>query len=215
MPKYFVHSVELNKKGASPYQQGIENVEITEGIINELKDYVIIDTRNEDEFKKGHLDNSINLMDDTKFETWLGSVVSPGESFYLLSDSAEKLRVLISRTAKIGYENQIESAIVAKEISGKKSDLIDLELFKSSPDNFTIVDIRNATEVKGNQVFKNALEIPLPELRERVNEIPTNKPIIVHCAGGYRSAAGASIIKNHLNSLVPVLDLSYAIKEFN
>ena len=215
VPKYFVHSVELNKKGAPPYQQGIDNVKRSDEMINDFEDYIIIDTRDESNFKKGHLANSINLMDDTKFETWLGSVVSPGEPFYLIADSADKLEVLISRVAKIGYENQIETAIVAKEISDRKSDLIDVDLFKSSPDNFTIVDIRNATEVKGNRIFKNALEIPLPELRERVLEIPTDKPIVVHCAGGYRSAAGASIINNHLNGSLPVLDLSYAIKEFN
>ncbi len=30
----------------------------------------------------------------------------------------------------------------------------------------------------------------LAEVRNRVEEIPTDKPIVVHCAGGYRSAAG-------------------------
>ena len=214
VPKYFGHAVELNKKGAGSYEEGIENVKVNEGITDDLKDYVVIDTRNEAAFKEGHLDHSINLMDDTKFETWLGSIVSPGEPFYMIADSADSLNTLISRVAKIGYENQVESAMVATSIQGNKDETIDLEAFKSSPENFTIVDIRNATEVKNKNVFKNAVEIPLPELRERVSEIPTGKPIVVHCAGGYRSAAGASIIKNHLNSTV-VLDLSYAIKEFN
>jgi glyoxylase-like metal-dependent hydrolase (beta-lactamase superfamily II)/rhodanese-related sulfurtransferase len=215
VPKYFVHSVELNKKGAASYQQGIDNVKISDQLPINFKDYIIIDTRNESDYKKGHLDNSINLMNDTKFETWLGSIVSPGEPFYLIADSSNNLQILISRIARIGYESQIEMGIVATEIPGEHDELFDINKFKSSQDNFTIVDIRNATEVQNKRVFENAVEIPLPELRERVHEIPTDKPIVVHCAGGYRSAAGASIIKNHLNSLLPVLDLSYAIKEFN
>jgi rhodanese-related sulfurtransferase len=54
----------------------------------------------------------------------------------------------------------------------------------------------------------------LHELRERTNEIPFHKPIVVHCAGGYRSAAGSSIIKSQLNSSLQVYDLSEAVKQF-
>jgi hydroxyacylglutathione hydrolase len=57
------------------------------------------------------------------------------------------------------------------------------------------------------------LLIPLPELRERVKEIPADKPVLVHCAGGYRSAAGMSIIQSALPN-TPVFDLSEAVSEF-
>src|SRR5690606_20603096 len=77
VPKYFTNSVELNKKGAGNFEASISKVTISEGIPGNLDNYVIIDTRNEAEFKKGHLPNSINLMNDTKFETWLGSIISP------------------------------------------------------------------------------------------------------------------------------------------
>jgi len=49
-------------------------------------------------------------------------------------------------------------------------------------------------------------------LRERVDEIPDDKPIVVHCAAGYRSAAAASIVAGKI-SAVPVLDLSDAVLE--
>ena len=99
-------------------------------------------------------------------------------------------------------------------MAGKTEGHVNLDAFKAHPENYTIVDIRNASEVKSKKVFENALNIPLPELRERVGEVPTGKPIIVHCAGGYRSAAGASIIKGQLNGEAEVMDLSYAIKDF-
>jgi rhodanese-related sulfurtransferase len=41
-----------------------------------------------------------------------------------------------------------------------------------------------------------------------------HKPIVVHCAGGYRSAAGSSIIKSKLNGTSQVYDLSEAVKQF-
>ena len=76
------------------------------------------------------------------------------------------------------------------------------------------MDVRNVSELKQGKPFKNSISIPLPEVRNRVSEIPTDKPIVVHCAGGYRSAAGSSIIKSSLNGKVVVYDLSEAIKQF-
>ncbi|MEO6812866.1 MAG: MBL fold metallo-hydrolase [Ginsengibacter sp.] len=214
VPKYFTFNVGLNKKGAKNYADSIRKIKTSENIPDVLKDYIVIDTRNESIFKNGHLKNSINLMDDTKFETWLGSVISPDEKFYLIAETKNAAKTLIERIAKIGYENQIEEAFAAKEIDGEKEEKVNLQKFKDSKLNYTIVDIRNNSEVKERRIFDNAIQIPLPELRERVSEIPTDKPIIVHCAGGYRSAAGATIIKEGINDVVPVFDLGYAIQEF-
>jgi len=80
--------------------------------------------------------------------------------------------------------------------------------------DFTIVDVRNVSEVKEGKIFSNSISIPLAEARDRVNEIPTDKPIVVHCAGGYRSAAASSLIQSKLNGSVKVFDLGDAVKEF-
>lgn len=213
VPKYFVHSVELNKVGAPNFKASISNVKISDQLPAKLSDLVIIDTRNETEFKKGYLPGSINLMVDTKFETWLGSIISPEERFYLIGESKEELEALIHRIAKIGYEDQVAGAFVSGEISGNQIPKINIDQFSKSPDDYTIVDIRNATEVAQKRIFKNTIDIPLPELRERVGEIPNSKPIVVHCAGGYRSAAGASIINEAIKD-AQVYDLSYAISKF-
>ena len=215
VPKYFTNSVALNKKGAPAYLQSIEGIEINEVLPENLKDAIIIDTRDEADFKRGHLPKAINLMNDTKFETWLGSIVSPEEKFYLIGDDREKLKALISRTASIGYEGNVKGAFLAKNIAGNTEQQVNVDAFKAHPENYTIVDIRNVSEVTNKKVFDDAINIPLPELRERIGEIPTDKPVIVHCAGGYRSAAGASIIKGELQNGAEVLDLSYAIKDFN
>ena len=215
VPKYFTYSVALNKKGAPDFAQSIEQIVIQDSIPEKLENFVIIDTRDQVDFKKGHLPKAINLMNDTKFETWLGSIVSPLEKFYLIGESKKVLEALSSRIASIGYEGQVAGAFVAKDIAGETEGTADLESFKTHPEKYTIVDIRNASEVNTKKVFDNAINIPLPELRERVGEVPTDKPIIVHCAGGYRSAAGASIIKGMLSAPVEVLDLSFAIKDFN
>ena len=53
--------------------------------------------------------------------------------------------------------------------------------------------------------FTAPIAIPLPEIRNRIDEIPDDKPIVVHCAGGYRSAAASSIINSAFNGKVKSL----------
>ena len=219
IPKYFPFDVGVNKKGADSFAKSISKVQKREsvtcaGCANSLNpDVLIIDTRPQEQFKKAHLRNAINLMNDTKFETWLGSIVNPDEQFYLISENETILSELIERTAKIGYEKQISLAFVM-DYGNTSTQLFDSEELKTNQDAFTIIDIRNHSEVKTNKIFANAIHIPLHELRERTNEIPLSKPIVVHCAGGYRSAAGSSIIKSKFTGTSQVFDLSEAVKQF-
>ncbi len=215
VPKYFTNSVALNKKGAPDYAVSVEKVDIEIGIPEGYdKNILIIDTRPAKDYKTGFLPNSINLMEGGKFETWLGSIVSPGEPFYLLATSSEKAGNLLNRIAKIGYESQVVSVWVGNEMTGSKISDLDINAFRNNSDSYTIIDVRNQSEVASGKIFQNAIAIPLPELRERVNEIPAGKPVVVHCAAGYRSAAGVSIVKAVMNGSMQVYDLGEAINDF-
>lgn len=219
IPAYFPYDVEINRKGAAPFKASVEAVKIGSAIKSQsdaetlAKDVVTVDARKEKEYKKGHLPNSINLMEGAKFETWLGSIIKPGEQFYLAGESKNQLQKMIERAAAIGYEPQIKKAFVV-EYARQSEPVIDVDAFKENLDDYTIVDVRNGSEVKEGKPFKNSIFIPLPELRNKVNELPTDKPIVVHCAGGYRSAAGSSIIKSALDGKAQVFDLSEAINQF-
>ncbi|WP_022823878.1 MBL fold metallo-hydrolase [Hymenobacter norwichensis] len=213
MPKYFGHDVVLNKQGALPFEESIRRVPRLQPDAPLDPSALIIDTRPAEQFRAGHLPGAINLMDGGKFETWLGSVVGPKEQFYLLADSQIALDTVMRKTAKIGYEVNIKGALITPQQLPATSPETDVDHVRARPEDFTIVDIRNRTEAQ-QPVFENALNIPLPELRERAHEVPTDKPVLVHCAGGYRSAAGASILDAALPDHVPVHDLGEAITTF-
>ena len=219
IPKYFPFDVAVNKKGVDAFASSISKVKQRNPVTcadcaNTLNpDFLIIDTRPQEQFKKAYLKNAINLMNDTKFETWLGSIVNPNEPFYLIAENETVLNQLMERTAKIGYEKQIALAFVM-DYGDTEMKLFNSEELKNNQDAYTIIDIRNHSEVKANKIFANSIHIPLHELRERTNEIPVHKPIVVHCAGGYRSAAGSSIIKSKLNGTSQVYDLSETVKQF-
>jgi len=210
VPKYFGFDVEANKKGAESFCNSIKAVNRHNSALQ--KGVLIIDARPKAEFNSGHLKGSINLQDGEKFETWLGSIVAPNEQFYLLAGTESALDMLINKTAKIGYEKNIKSAMLIPEGADEIAVRLDMDDFKDSPEKYNIIDVRNRGEIKTGLLFSTATPIPLPELRERLAEIPTDKPIVVHCAAGYRSAAAASIIKTKITS-VPVYDLGEAIVE--
>lgn len=213
IPKYFGYDVDMNKKGAPAYQRSISQVSIWPESSKLPEGALVIDSREQDKFRKGHLPGAINIMNGGKFETWLGSIVSPEEKFFLVADTVAELEILIFKAAKIGYEQLIRGAVVNPEGMTETENNFDVEAFKSNPDAFTIVDIRSKDEHKNSAIFEQSINIPLHELRERTGEIPTQKPVVVHCAGGYRSAAGSSIVAGALKN-VKVLDFSEAIKDF-
>jgi rhodanese-related sulfurtransferase len=153
-------------------------------------------------------------MEGDKFETWLGSIVGPEEQYYLVAKNDQELDSVIRKAAKIAYEKNIAGALVmAADQFEAPRELLDLEDFRNQPDKYFVVDIRNATEFHSGKFFDHAVNIPLHELREKAHQITTEKPIVVHCAGGYRSAAGYSI----LSAALPenkVYDLSEAVEEY-
>jgi len=214
VPLYFPFDVELNKKGAPIYRESLLRVPHLASDCDLNKNKLFIDTRPAATFRQGHLPNAINLHDGLKFETWLGAIVLPTEKFYLFTSDEESQDTIIAKTAKIGYEKNIDGVIVNPEAATETSPELDVAHFKANPDHYTIIDIRNRREVKEQPIITDSLNLPLPELRNHLTAIPTDKPIVVHCAGGYRSAIGSSIIATGIKNQ-PVYDLGEAIKEFS
>ncbi len=213
VPRYFAHDVALNRTGAPTLDESLRRVPRLAADTPLGPGVLVVDTRPEAEFKRGHLPGAINLQTGGKFETWLGSVVSPDEPFYLLAADDAALEASIRKLAKIGYEAQIVGARVGSPSEEGVLPKMDLARFREHPAAYTVVDVRNRTEVEHAPIFADAINLPLPELRERTDEIPTDKPIVVHCAGGYRSAAGSSLIAAALPDAT-VYDLGEAVTTF-
>ncbi|RYE48800.1 MAG: hypothetical protein EOP48_21070 [Sphingobacteriales bacterium] len=208
----------MNRKGADSFKNHASCSKIKCVIINSTAVAIdtglwIVDGRNQEVFSKGHLPYSINLMEEGSFETWLGTIIKPGEKFYLAAETKEQLERLIERTAAIGYEPQIEAGLVL-HVTSMTDEILDINKFRRSPEGYTVVDVRGNLEVQQKKIFENSINIPLTELRDHVKQIPLGKPIVVHCASGYRSAAASSIVKSELNGNATVYNLGDAVKQF-
>lgn len=214
IPSYFSYDVEINKAGADNYRSCVADIIFRH--MSKFEEEIIIDTRSESRFKDGHLPGSFNIQansENSKFETWLGAIVLPNEEFSIVIDSADQQEYILERISKIGYEKNVISLMTIGPDQLIKSDRLDLEEFKQNPRNYTIVDVRNKSEIEEGKVFENALSHPLNDLRQSYKKIPTDKPIVVHCAGGYRSAAGSSILQSKFKDR-KIFDLGEDIKKF-
>lgn len=65
-----------------------------------------------------------------------------------------------------------------------------------SSSNKILIDVREKIEFK-NGFIPNAINIPLSELKGRINDIPKNKEVFLYCQSGMRSRQAASILKKN------------------
>jgi len=213
IPHYFGYAVELNRQGAPDLQPSLDAIDRLGRPDQIPAGSRIVDVRDEEVFKNNHYEHSYNIQLSGKFETWLGSIVKPEESFYLIAGSPEALKEAKYRAARIGYEALIRGGLVNATTARANGQHLDTEAFAKKTDEYTIVDIRQPSEAETNMLFDHATNIPLAELRERAAEIPTDKPVVVHCAGGYRSAVGYSILQEALPH-TQIFDLSDDVEQF-
>ena len=57
-----------------------------------------------------------------------------------------------------------------------------------------LIDVRRLGE-REQKYIEGSLSIPLNHIVERVQELARNRPLLVYCAGGYRSSIAASLLQ--------------------
>jgi rhodanese-related sulfurtransferase len=63
-----------------------------------------------------------------------------------------------------------------------------------NPNEITILDVRTKEETAGGEFIQGSLNIPIDDLRERLNEIPKNKPVYIYCGVGLRGYLALQIL---------------------
>ena len=166
---------------------------------------VLVDLRPAVAFAKGHIPGSLNVPLSKSFLTYAGSVVPFDEPLHLIvaerTDRAAK--DVVEALATIGFE-RVESVSGAEVIAGwvergEKLQTIGqvepgaLDGLRAS--GAVILDVRNGSEWDAGHL-EDAVHIPLPQLGDRLSELPRDAEVVVHCQGGSRSAIAASVLKS-------------------
>ncbi|WP_396929714.1 rhodanese-like domain-containing protein [Mycolicibacterium sp.] len=214
-PAYFASDAAMNKRVHPLLQPDRTVPEMTPQQIREALDagVRIVDARTVEDFAIGHLRGSVNVGFDGRFAETGGMVAEVGEQIALITYPGEEQEAAL-RLARIGSDHSIGYLNVGRDgkFPNELADLVQIaprttvtELDELLADDaVALIDIRNPGEREGGAI-PNSLHIPLAQLRLRVGEIPTDKPIVVHCAGGWRSSVAASLLR--ANGIQRVSDL--------
>jgi hydroxyacylglutathione hydrolase len=199
-PDYFVHDAVLNRR-----QRGLLDerpprpLTVDEVLTARGRGAVLLDVRDATAFTAGHLVGSVNVGLNGRFAEYAGEVIDPDDEIVVLADPGTAVEAKI-RMGRIGFDNvvgaleSVERALVEKpEEARQASRLTAGELGARIEDTagLQVVDVRNQGEMAAGTI-PGAVNLPLAVLRRRVGELDLERPIVVHCAGGYRSAIAAS-----------------------
>ena len=207
-PKYFAEMKRVNKEGARVLQ-GFHRPDLQQ--VDALADALsrgalVVDTRSAGAYAAGHIPGTINIPLNGSFTTWAGWLVPYTQDFYLIVDDAvgTVVETAVRDLAMIGldriggyFDAEVIDAWAAGERPLASTPQVTAKDLRASLSHgaVTLIDVRNDGEWLGGHI-EGARHIPLGRLGDRVGEIPTDKPIVVQCAAGARSAIGASLLRS-------------------
>lgn len=96
-------------------------------------------------------------------------------------------------------------------LSGKMQPIYWRELQALDPHSIALIDVRTPDEYAVGTIA-GAVNIPLDDMRERLNELPNDKPIVLFCGVGLRGYLASNILK--FNGFKDVRNLIGGIKTY-
>lgn len=163
---------------------------------------MVIDARPAEVFASGHLRGAVNVGLDGRFAEYAGDVLRPGQPVIVVTEPGRENEARI-RLARIGFDDvvgaleDVDRVLVARPDLARyapRVTMTELERWRADDPDLQIVDVRNPPETELGTV-PGARTLPLPTLLDRVGDLDPDRPTVVYCAGGYRSAAAASLLR--------------------
>jgi rhodanese-related sulfurtransferase len=204
-PAYFTYDAVLNTKERETLDQTLARTVTPLSLARVLElgsqGAQVVDTRDPAEFAAAHLRGSLNIGLPGQFATWAGSLLARDRPIVLITgpgrehESALRLgRIGFDQVAGylegglLGVEEHPELLTATERISPQVA--ADRVASSSPP---LMIDVRSDQERQDKRI-EGSVGIPLNHLPARLKELPRDRPLVVHCAGGYRSSLAASLL---------------------
>ena len=208
-PEYFRDSAILNKDGYKKNNDVIKGSLkklSTKKIENHLKSgYLIIDTRFPKNFFSSHIKSSLNIPLIGRYAITAANLIGIKKSVILVCEEND-VNESIVRLNRVGFENilgyyKIDDLTPKNLISTIKS----IEASTAhNVNNYKYLDVRTKNEFEEKHV-KNAINLPLFELKESIKLLEKDSNYMVYCRSGYRSSVASSILKrNKINNIINI-----------
>ena len=207
-PPYFSYDAILNTRERPTLEHNLEHVlhPIDLDDVLQMGDAgaQILDVRDPVEYAKGHLAGSMNIGLGGQYATWAGTVLDRAKPIVIIAEPGREQEAAL-RLGRIGFDHVKGYLRAGMEALAERPDLVWPTERASAPmvadelasaDPPLVLDIRNPREWSAKHIA-GSVNIPLNHLQERIAEVPRDRRIAVHCAGGYRSSIAASILHQY------------------
>ena len=207
-PPYFTYDAILNTRERATLnqslEQGLKPVELDEVLKLGDQGAQILDVRDATEYAKGHLAGSINIGLGGQYATWAGTVLDRAKPIVIVAEPGREQEAAL-RLGRIGFDHVMGYLPNGMAALAERPDLVwpteragvliaAEELESAEPP--LLLDVRAPMEWEGKHIA-GSINVPLNHLQERIEEVPRDRRIAVHCAGGYRSSVAVSILHQH------------------
>lgn len=205
-PPYFTYNAVLNSQEHATLGDTLNEMKpLTLDRVLELQERgaQILDTREPDEFASVHLAGSINIALSGQYATWAGTVLTTTQPIVIIANPGSENESAL-RLGRIGFDHVVgylKDGVRSLEFHAERSVFTErlsasyaAELLASSEPPLA-VDVRTPRE-REQKLIDGSVHIPLNHLNERVAELPKNRPLLLYCAGGYRSSIAASLLQH-------------------
>jgi hydroxyacylglutathione hydrolase len=207
-PEYFTYDAVLNTRERVTLDANLARVlqPVSLNEVLRLGDVgaQMLDVRDSAEYAKGHLAGSINIGLAGQYATWAGTLLDRMRPIVIIAEPGREQEAAL-RLGRIGFDHVRGYLDGGMAALADRADLVwptervtaaDIAEELASPEPPLVLDIRTAREWHTEHI-PGSLNIPLNHLPERVADLPRDRRIAVHCAGGYRSSIAASILHQH------------------
>ncbi|WP_223600373.1 rhodanese-like domain-containing protein [Chryseobacterium sp. GVT01B] len=206
-PAYFGMNVMMNRKGYSSFDevlsQGLHALAPEQfEEIAEASGAMILDVRDNHEFAKGFIQQSVNIGLDGDFAPWVGALIADVNQPILLVTEKGAEEEVVTRLSRVGFDHILgflEGGFKAWEESGKETDFVNrisAEQFETEikDKEVKIIDIRRESEYNVEHIHE-AYSMPLAYINDWINRLQPEEHFYMHCGSGYRSTMAASILQ--------------------
>jgi len=213
-PVYFPSNVRLNQEGYNDFEIVLKNslnplnVEKFKNLMN-LEDVIILDVRNQNEFRQGFIPGSIFIGLKGSFAPWVGSIIKDVNTKLLLVCDRGLEEEAILRLSRVGFDNclgYLDGGISSWTNSNNYDTIesISADDLSKIIEQVSLIDVRKSGE-RSNGYLYNSKHVSLDDFQDQIKEIDKNNNNYIHCAGGYRSMIACSILKrNGYDSVIDV-----------
>lgn len=209
-PLYFARMKRLNRDGppvlgAMPQPRELTSDELLATATS--RSAVVVDARKDRQaFMDGHLPGSLYAPFDNTFPTITGSYIGEDEDIVVILDPEEVCEAVLD-LVRIGLDRMVAwappSALADLPLSSiDRATTGDLDVLMASRGG-TVVDVRRKTEFDEGHV-PNAVNVAHTRLKARLDEVPDDGPLLVHCRSGARAAAAAAYLAREGREVVYV-----------